>query len=276
MPNTDVSSTTEARLASNSAQTPSGSPGGSIKSAERVMDLLDLLSQHEDGQSFGAIREALSLPKSSLHGLLQVMTNRGYLDLDPDDKVYRIGVRAWQVGRGFVLPDHLAAAGKVFLREARDQLNETIQMAVLDGIENVYIAKEDSDQPLRLFSEVGKRLPAYTTGLGKVLLSALPEEEVVRRFTGVRMRKYTDQTISSLPELLQVLQTARERGYSEDTGEYTEGLYCIAVPVLNSSGGVVAAISCSIPSARVVDVAALRDEVLLTLRSAAAGMTRSL
>lgn len=259
-----------------SAGASAAATSGSIKSAERVMDLLDLISQHEGGQSFGTIRDALNLPKSSLHGLLQVMTSRGYLDLDPDLKVYRIGVRAWQVGRGFLLPDHLASAGKTFLREARDQLNETIQMAVLDGIENVYIAKEDSDQPLRLVSEVGKRLPAYTTGLGKVLLAALPEDEIIRRFTGIRLQKYTEHTIGTMPELLQVLTDARRLGYSEDSGEYTEGLYCVAVPVFNSTGGVVAAISCSIPSPRVLDKDALREEVLLALRSASAGLTRSL
>ncbi|MBO9523511.1 MAG: IclR family transcriptional regulator [Nocardioidaceae bacterium] len=250
---------------------------GSIKSAERVLDLLQLVaSEPSDSLTFSDIRTRLDLPKSSLHGLLRVLTDRGFLTLDPENKTYRIGVRAWQVGQQFRFATQLASAANSHLSEARVELNETFQVAILDGVENVYVAKEESDQPLRLVSEVGSRLPAYTTGLGKVLLAGLSPSEVERRFKGRRLVKFTPSTVATREELEQQLESVRELGYAEDHGEFTEGVYCVAVPILTSTGSTLAAVSCSIPSARLPDVSSVRDQALRVLRKCATSISVSM
>lgn len=250
-------------------------PRGAVKSAERVMDLLELISRHREGLGFTALMDALDYPKSSLFGLLKTLTDRGFLALDPDEKVYRIGVGVWMAGQAYTQAAHTARVALPHLRIARDLLKETVQMAILDGLDNVYIAKEDSPQAFRLVSDIGNRLPAHTTGLGKVLLAALPPGELAARLSGVRLSRYTEHTITSREELIARLDLVRAKGYAEDNGEYTLGLYCLAVPVKHR-GQVVAAISCSTPVARLEGVATPDRRVLNVMQTTAAAIARDL
>ncbi|MFG2041694.1 IclR family transcriptional regulator [Dactylosporangium sp. NPDC048998] len=249
---------------------------GSIKSAERVMDLLDLLSQHRDGLTFVAIRTALGLPKSSLHGLLRAMTDRGYLSLDPQARVYRVGIRVWESGHAFQFGHHLSRVALPHLAALRDEVDETVQMAVLDGLENVYLAKQESAQPLRLVSDVGRRLPAHSTALGKMLLAMLPEEEFDRRLDGATLTRFTDQTVADVPALRKEMAEVRLRGYAEDLGEYTAGLYCVAAAVFDARGTAVAAISCSVPVVRLTDGTKKQRQFLEPLQRTAAAISRDL
>ncbi|MFF5233545.1 IclR family transcriptional regulator [Dactylosporangium sp. NPDC000521] len=225
-------------------------PAGSIKSAERVLQILDLVARHSDGIDASGIRTALKLPRSSLHGLLRVLSDHGYLFVDPDSRVYRVGLHAWEVGQAYSHNQNITVLVGPEMRALRDELNETVQLAVLDGLDNVYLAKEESDHPLRLVSGVGLRLPAHTTALGKVLLAGLPAGELRRRLIGVTLQRFTKSTVGDKAELLRRLAAVRTNGFAEDDGEYTVGLYCVAVPVRSESGAVVAAVSCSTPSAR--------------------------
>ena len=140
-------------------------------------------------------------------------------------------MRVWQVAQNFAYVDSLAQLARKHLTAARDELNETVQLAVLNGINNVYVAKVEADHPLRLVSQVGSRLPAYATGLGKVLLSGLEPTELRRRMTGTTVKHFTERTITSPDVLEQRLAEIRAKGYGEDEGEYTPGVYCVAVPV---------------------------------------------
>ncbi|WP_433087196.1 IclR family transcriptional regulator [Dactylosporangium sp. CA-052675] len=225
-------------------------PAGSIKSAERVLQILDLVARHTDGIDASGIRTALQLPRSSLHGLLRVLSEHGYLFMDPESRVYRVGLHAWEVAQAYAHNRNITVLIGPEMRALRDELNETVQLAVLDGLDNVYLAKEESDHPLRLVSGVGLRLPAHTTALGKVLLAGLPTAELRHRLNGVTLQRFTKSTIGDKAELLRRLAAVRTNGFAEDEGEYTVGLYCVAVPVRSESGAVVAAVSCSVPSAR--------------------------
>ncbi|MFG2041690.1 IclR family transcriptional regulator [Dactylosporangium sp. NPDC048998] len=249
---------------------------GSIKSAERVLRILHLVAGHREGLAAADIRARLDLPKSSLHGLLQVMTEHSYLALEPRTRSYRVGIRAWEVGQAYSRTQDLVTAARPILRVLRDELDETIQMATLDGLDNVYIAKEESAQPLRLVSDVGLRLPAHTTALGKVLLAGLPGHQVRARLAGVRLQRFTEATISDKSELLRRLALVRTRGYGEDDGEYMVGLYCVAVPVRTAAGAAPAAISCSIPVARAGTGPERAQRYLPALRAAAAQIATAL
>ncbi|WP_213450646.1 IclR family transcriptional regulator [Rhizomonospora bruguierae] len=239
---------------------------GGVKSARRVLDVLELLAANPDGLAFPEIGERLGLPKSSLHALLWTLVDRRWIVLDGRRRCYRIGVRVWEAGQGFQGAVNLARTAQPHLQAVRDELDETVQLAILDGLENVYIAKVEADQPLRLVSRVGMRLPAYATGLGKVLLAYLEPAELAQRLDGVRLERFTDRTAGTAEELVARLAEIRERGYGEDDGEYTPGLVCLAAPVRDHTGAVVAALSCSVPSARLdrldIDRGHIRDAVV--------------
>ncbi|MER7282405.1 IclR family transcriptional regulator [Dactylosporangium sp. NPDC000244] len=247
-----------------------------VKSAERALDLMEYLAAHRSGATFPQISQDLGFPKSSLHALLGTLVGRGWVYLDEERRRYRIGVRVWETAQSFDYLDSLARRAEPYLRAARDELNETVQLAVLDGIDNVYIAKVEADHPLRLVSRVGMRLPAYATGLGKVLLAHLDPADLRARLEGVSMRRFTQHTVATWQQLLERVQDIRERGFGEDDGEYTPGVFCVAVPVRDGTGRVVAAMSCSIPRVRLGEGPAHRDHLVNTLTRHCEAMSRDL
>lgn len=224
---------------------------GAVKSALRVLQIIELLTQHDSGLTFIELRERMGLPKSSLHGLLRTMRERGHLAYDEAERRYRLGVRYWEAGQAFMRGTDLTRLSKPYLEAASHGLGETVQLAILDGLDNVYIAKVESDQPLRLVSHVGSRLPAHATGLGKVLLAYLDEVELRHRLDRAKLARFTDHTIADKEELIAQLAAIRERGCAFDRGEYTPGVFCAAVPVRDHRENVIAAMSCSVPEVRV-------------------------
>jgi IclR family transcriptional regulator, KDG regulon repressor len=262
---------TEVATSSSQADSSAG-----VKSAGRVMDVIEFLAGRPGGASFSVLGERLKLPKSSLHSLLLTLTGRGWIYLDESTRQYRLGMRVWQVAQNFVYVDSLAQLARDHLTAARDELNETVQLAVLDGIDNVYIAKVEADHPLRLVSHVGSRLPAYATGLGKVLLAGLAPAELRRRMAVTTVTRFTERTITSTDVLEHRLAEIRANGYGEDEGEYTPGVYCVAVPVRGQDGAVIAAMSCSIPSARMVGDPDQRDRLVRSLNRHAGALSREL
>lgn len=248
--------------------------GETVKSALRVLLIIELLTEEESGQTFAQICERLELPKSSSHALLRTMTERGHLVLDAETRRYRLGVRLWQAGNAYAQSFDLAEVSRPYLQAARDMLQETVQLAILDGIENVYLAKEDADQRLVLQSKVGARLPAYATGLGKVLLSGLGDDEVLARLAGTVLHPFSPSTITDPARLLEVLAEIRRRGYGTDHGEYTEGVVCVAVPICDDTGGIVAAMSVSVPEIRAG--AQLQERAIEVLQREAARLSSRL
>lgn len=222
---------------------------GPVKSAERTLAILDLLTRTEGALTFSELAAALGYPQSSLHGLLRTLDG-GWVEFDPTTRRYALGIRAWEAGNAYLRAVDLAERARPHLTRIRDSLGETVQLAVLDGRYNVYVAKVDGVHALKLASEVGRRLEAHATGVGKVLLAGLPTEELERRFRGVELERFTPRTITDLPSLLRELDVTRHRGYAEDQDEYTIGVHCLAVPVLDHRGEVTAAISTSVPAVR--------------------------
>jgi DNA-binding IclR family transcriptional regulator len=222
----------------------------SVKSAERVLDIIELLAREPAGLSFTALLRTLQLPKSSLHELLGVLIRRGYITLAPDTRSYTLGLRIWESGQAYLRQHDLASEARPIMDEIVRTLNETVQLAVLDGVENVYLAIVNCTHALRLQSEVGKRLPAYATGLGKVLLAHLDAAELARRLDGQTLARYTPNTITDMSALLERLDLVRRNGFAVDNQEYTPGLRCVAVPITDNSGQTVAAMSVSIPLLR--------------------------
>lgn len=221
-----------------------------VKSADRTLAILELLTESRDGLTLTDIQHKLGFPKSSTYGLLLTMVNRGFLDHELESRRFRIGIRLWQAGQSYVVANDLERAALPYMEALRDSLNETVQLATLDGVDNVYVAKVDADQQLRLASRVGVRLPAYATGIGKALLSQLSEEEICTRFQFTRFTRFTPRTIASLTELLRALEEVRARGYATDNAEHTPGVFCVAAPVSGHRGSPSAAISVSIPKVR--------------------------
>lgn len=202
-----------------------------VKSAVRTVELLEYLSaRHNDPARLREISDALDMPRSSAHALLRTLVAQGWVRSDPSGTLYGIGIRALLVGTSYLDSDPYLPLITPFLDDLRTELDETFHLGRLDGIDIVYLATRESQQYTRVASRVGRRLPAYTTALGKALLAerfgAQRDEHVPSA-----LKSLTQHTITDRVQLDHELDEVRVRGYACDNEENTEGLRCFAVPL---------------------------------------------
>ncbi|MEU7824469.1 IclR family transcriptional regulator [Catellatospora sp. NPDC049133] len=221
-----------------------------VKSADRTLELLEALAS---GGPRGLVELSrdLDIPKSSLHGLLRTMAQRGWVEADATGTRFGLGVRALQVGASYLDSDDSVGLVNATLDALSARFGETVHLGRLDGPNVVYIAKRESAHPLRLFSAIGRRLPAHATALGKALLAARADDEV-DRLLDWPLAALTPHTITTPEALHAELARVREAGHAEDREENTEGIMClaVAVPLRTPAAD---AISISVPLARLRD-----------------------
>lgn len=203
---------------------------GAVKSADRALAILDVIGQR-GALKFTELIGVLGLPRSSAHGLVQTLLSRGWLEQSPSTRELSLGLRVWELGQHYAGHQDLLGAAKPVMDALALEVGETVQLARLDGLENVYIAISESPQPMRLASSVGLRLPSHATGIGKALLSQLEPDEVKRRLAGAHLEAFTAHTISDPEELVAVIDRVRVEGFGEDNQEYQLGCRCVAVPL---------------------------------------------
>jgi DNA-binding IclR family transcriptional regulator len=220
-----------------------------VKSAVRTVELLEYLASRQEQRA--RIREicaALGMPRSSAHALLRTLMAQGWIRTDASGTLYSIGIRALLVGTSYLDTDPYLPAITPFLDDLRQDLDETFHLARLDGSDVVYLATRESRQYVRPANRVGRRLPAYTTALGKALLAERFGTERDEHVPAVLV-PLTPNTITDRGKLDEVLDEVRIRGYAADNEENTEGLRCFAV-ALHYARPARDAISASVPIAR--------------------------
>lgn len=238
----------------------------------RGLAVLETLA-HSHGLSLSEVARRARLPVSTTHRLLETLRRRGYVQ-PVDDGLYRVGLRAFEVGMGFLRGQHLTEAARPVMVQLVDRLQETANLAVRDGDEAVYVLQVESDRMLRLFAQPGARHPLYCTGVGKVLLAWEPEG-VVRGLLGSGpLVRFTPRTLTDPEAVLRELRGVRARGYAVDREEREEGVRCVAAPVRDAQGRVVAALSVSAPASRLPHPRI--PEVAATVLSAAHQISRRL
>jgi DNA-binding IclR family transcriptional regulator len=200
-----------------------------VKSAVRTVELLEYLAARQDRPA--RIREicaALDMPRSSAHALLRTLMTQGWIRSDASGTLYGIGIRALLVGTSYLDTDPYLPVITPFLDDLRQGLDETFHVARLDGTDVVYLATRESRQYVRSASRVGRRLPAYTTALGKALLADRFGAERNEHLPAT-LAPLTAHTITDRAQLDDVLDEVRIRGYATDNEENTLGLRCFAV-----------------------------------------------
>jgi len=233
-----------------------------VKSADRTLDILEELASGP--ASLAELSTRLRIPKSSLHSVLRTLEHRGWVDIDPSRSAYSLGMRALLIGSSYVDTDPTVLRTSDIMDKLAADTGETIHLARLEGPDVVYLAKRESVHPLRMFSAIGRRLPAHATALGKAMLAELPDERVAGMLPE-HLSASTTHTITSRDELLKHLEGVRRAGYAIDAEEAGLGLRCFAVtlPFTSPSKD---AVSCSVPVAR-IDEAKERYIVNLLLQA---------
>jgi DNA-binding IclR family transcriptional regulator len=217
-----------------------------VKSADRTLEILEALAG--GGSSLAELASLLSIPKSSLHSILRTMEHRGWVETDSRRSHYRLGMSALLIGSSYVDQDPTVIRTSDIMDSLAADTGETVHLARLEAPDVVYMAKRESVHPLRMFSAIGRRLPAHATALGKVMLAELPDA-TVRSLLPARLQGTTAHTITSRDELIEHLAEVRAQGYAIDAEEAGIGMRCFAV-TLPFQSPAKDAISCSVPVAR--------------------------
>jgi len=226
------------------------SADGQVRSVAKALMILNLFAEHQREMSLGEIAKEMQMPKSTLHGLLVTLRDFGYLEQNEEDGKYRLGSQLFTLGNIVANSWDVRRVAAPYIQSLVDQVGETVHLVVFDKGEVLYIDKRETNKSFRIVSQVGARLPAHCTGVGKVFLADLPPEEVRRIIAAKGMQRFTKKTITDLKVLEEELNHVREQGYAFDNEEIMEGLHCVAVPLRNYTKKVCAAISISGPSSR--------------------------
>lgn len=220
-----------------------------IKVLEKALNILDLFDEEGKELSVTEISTGLDLNKPSTFRILSNLEDFGYLDKDPKTSRYCLGSKLYHLGSLAEPHVRIKKVARPFLKRMNEQCNETVHLAVLQQGEALYVDKIEGKRTIRVITRVGTRLPAHCSGVGKVLLSALSEEALVKILLKKGLARFTENTITDLDVLKLELTKCEKRRYSTDNEEIEEGLKCVAAPV-NENGKIVAAISISAHSER--------------------------
>jgi DNA-binding IclR family transcriptional regulator len=225
-------------------------PAGTIRSVEKVIDILELLARESRGVALGDLAKRLDLNVSTVHHLLATLKGRGLVAQDERTKMYRIGYRlVGMVNRFLSGTDHYPAAISP-MEELRDRSGETSYLTIIQRQEAAVIITLTGARPVqaRRFHRPGQS-NIHSTATGKLMLAHLPAEEVTTLLRGHELAQFTPNTITDPRQLQDELQAIRGRGYALDREEDYIGVECVAFPVYDAGGDCVAAVSVSYPAA---------------------------
>lgn len=212
-----------------------------------------MLGGEKQSYSIRDIANQLNLPKPTVHRILKTLSHFGYVTQDQISREYRLGFRLVELGQAVLSQIDLRKASEPYLHKLAEQVQETAHLVVLDDHEILYLDKVESmNHPtgLRMASRIGMRNYAHSCAVGKVLLAFLSKAERREIYSQKGLPKLTENTIADVKKLEKHLELVRARGYAADDEENERGIRCVAAPVRNSRGEVVAGISISGPAVR--------------------------
>lgn len=212
----------------------------------RAHNVLELIAEFPGKLKMIDISYRLDISKSTLFSLLNTMEQLHWVQKDASD-TYRLGVHFGMMGHAFFSQFDLVEYFKQEAHVVRDQLNESVQLAVLDGNHIVYMAKLEAPTPVQMVSGPGVRFPAHATGLGKALLAGLDDERLDELYPDEKLPSVTPYTVTTKSNLKKELEAIRQSGYAVDREEGVIGFCCLAAAVKRSGDAAHAAVSVSMP-----------------------------
>jgi IclR family acetate operon transcriptional repressor len=222
-----------------------------VQSVARALDLLELVASSDDEIALAELARRAGLQPPTAHRLVQTLVEREWVVQNPRTSRYRLSHKLLSlVGDIEARTARLRAIARPHLESIRDASDESTNLVVLDGLAVVYVDQVPSSQPVRMFTEIGGRVPAYASGAGKAMLAHQAPGVATALLARANLRPLTSHTITDRDELEREFALSRERGYAFDNEEYQAGVVCVAAPILADDATAVGAISVSGPAAR--------------------------
>ncbi|MGG1658486.1 IclR family transcriptional regulator [Brevibacillus sp. NRS-1366] len=221
-----------------------------VKSLDRALQIFEVLGSRRGGYGVTEISKEIGLNKTSVYRMLSTFVRHGYVEQDAETEKYKLGYKILELSSALLEFIDLRTEAKPILKELENLTNEVIHLVVYDRGEVVYIEKLEGNETLRMHSKVGTRAPMHCTGVGKVIMAYLPSSEVSKIMDRQALEKYTVHTIVDKEALHDHLAEIRRNGFAYDLEENEIGISCIAAPIFDHTGKIVAAVSISGPTMR--------------------------
>lgn len=222
-----------------------------VQSLDRALDIIEELAGNGESLKVKELSERLALHKSTVHRLLATLLYRGYAEQDENGR-YKVGLKLFEIAGRVLNKMDLRKRVKPFLVGLQQETRETIHLGILDHKDVVYIDKEETSEIIRMHSEIGSRVDAYCTSLGKVLL-AYKDVDIHEFYAEGDLKKHTSNTIVDKELLAEHLTLVRRQGYAIDDEEQEPGIRCIGGPIFDYTGDVIAAFSIAGPTNRMTE-----------------------
>lgn len=236
-----------------------------VQSASRLLDILEALALASEELSLSRLQAQLNLPPPTLHRMLKVLIERGYVEQNAGSRHYGPGLRILEIAEATKRNARfdLCRTVRPFLQRLTIKSGETSNFVVPQNRKIVYVEQVPSPRSVRMFTEVGHRAPLYCTAAGKAILSQFPADQLDAYVTTTDLEQITPQTLVSGDALGREIAVIRKQGFAIDDEEFEPGVRCVAAPILDSTGECIGAISVSGPATRMTRavVSALGIEV---------------
>jgi len=224
--------------------------GSYSQSLKRGLAILSSFSSTRALLGVSELSREVGISRSSAHRYIATLEVLGYLEQDRRTRKYRLGPRVLDLGFSAINSMELRQIAAPHLQALSDETGHTVNMAVLDGIDILYIERcrtsSQGQRDIDLNLHVGSRLPAYCTSMGKILLADLPRDEQKKRLAQIQLSKRGPNTLTAKTALLEELGRVRACGLAVNNEELAYGLRSIAAPVQGQDGDVVAAINLAV------------------------------
>ena len=227
-----------------------GGAEGTVKSVAKVLDILEHLGAAREPVGISGLARATGVHVSTAHRLLRTLVARGYVEQRSDSRRYALGPRVHALGGAYLGGSDLVSIAFPMIESLRDSLGETIHVAVWDDGYVLEVCNAKTTQPVGVSLRPGRRDPAHSTAIGKILLAHRPAADLDRLIAAAPLPASTGRTITRPDTLRAELARIRAQDFALDEEELAVGLCCVGVPIRDRRGRVVAGLSVAMPKAR--------------------------
>ncbi len=214
-----------------------------VQSFARGLEVIRSFSASSSEQTLSEVASQTGLTRAGARRILLTLQTLGYVE--SDDRLFRLTPKILDLGFAYLTSMPMWDLAEPSMESLVDKVHESCSAAVLDGLEIVYVLRVHTHKIMSTNLAIGSRLPAFWTSLGRVLLAALPEEELQRRLATLPRKQYTQYTAIDDETLLTRIREAREQGWCLLNQELEEGLTSVAAPIKDRSGTTIAALNIS-------------------------------
>lgn len=223
-----------------------------VQSIDRAVLILECFSETKRELKLSEIANVLNLNKSTVHGIINTLKFHGFIDQDESTLKYRLGIRFMEFGDVVVNSMNIRNTAYPVIEDVCGKIEETVNLAILDGSDIIYIEKKECSNSIRISSRIGVRIPAYATAGGRIILSYMDKNKLAC-ILPKKLKAFTASSLTDKNKLIQSFEEINKVGYAIDNEGLIQGMISVAAPIFDYKGNVLYSLSIIGPTIRMTE-----------------------